>query len=150
MSHLPAWARRDHAGTAVVGKRKMKAASILVVDDDASVGRALRRMVLSLDVDCILCTSGDDLLARIGSESPIFVLLDIHMPGISGIEALRLMRARGINAPTVMMSGVDREGIREICLAAGAAEVLAKPVDARTITTLLDRFGGPVPQEAMT
>jgi CheY-like chemotaxis protein len=128
----------------------MATASIWVVDDDPSVGPALRRMVQSLDVDCILCTSGEELLSRIGAARPTFVLLDIHMPGTSGVEALRAMRARGIDVPTVMMTGVERERTRETCLAAGAAEVLAKPVDAATITTLLDRFAGQGPEGAMT
>ena len=124
----------------------MATASIWVVDDDPSVGRALRRMVRSLDIDCILCTSAEELLARIGAARPTFVLLDIHMPGTSGVAALRAMRARGIDVPTVMMTGVEREGTRATCLAAGAAEVLAKPVDARTIATLFDRFAGRAPE----
>lgn len=52
------------------------------------------------------------------------------------------MRARGFDVPTVMMTGVEREGMREICLSAGAVDVLAKPIDARTISQLLDRLGG--------
>jgi CheY-like chemotaxis protein len=115
---------------------------IWVVEDDPSVGRALMRMLRALGIDCELCISGDDLLARIGSARPTFVLLDIHMPRISGIEALRHLRARGIDVPVVMMTGVERDGIRETCLAAGAADMLPKPVDARTITTLLDRLTG--------
>lgn len=91
----------------------MAVSSIWVVDDDPSVGPALRRMVQALDIDCILCTSGEELLARIGAARPTFVLLDIHMPGTSGVEALRAMRARGIDVPTVMMTGVERDGTRE-------------------------------------
>jgi FixJ family two-component response regulator len=116
--------------------------SIWVVDDDASVGRALRRMVQSLGIDCMLFSSGSDLLARIGSSRPTFLLLDIHMPQTSGIEALKALRDRGIDIPTVMMTGVERDGTRETCLAAGAAEVLAKPVDIRTILALINRFRG--------
>jgi CheY-like chemotaxis protein len=124
----------------------MTTASIWVVDDDPSVGPALRRMVQSLDIDCVLCTSGEELLSRIGAARPVFVLLDIHMPGTSGIDALRALRARGIDVPTVMMTGVEREGTRASCLSEGAAEVLAKPVDARTIVNLLDRFAGRAPE----
>jgi CheY-like chemotaxis protein len=127
----------------------MAVASIWVVDDDPSVGRALRRLVQSLDIECVLCTSGEELLARIGAARPTLVLLDIHMPGTSGVEALRAMRARGIDVPTVMMTGAERDGTRESCLAAGAAEVLAKPVDANTINTLFGRFAGHGPEGTM-
>jgi CheY-like chemotaxis protein len=126
----------------------MTTASIWVVDDDPSVGPALRRMVQSLDIECVLCTSGEELLSRIGAARPVFVLLDIHMPGTSGIDALRALRARGIDVPTVMMTGVEREGTRASCLSEGAVEVLAKPVDAQTIVNLLDRFAGRAPEGA--
>ena len=150
MSHLPARRGRENGAAKVPGGQAMATSSIWVVDDDPSVGPALRRMVQSLDIDCILCTSGEELLAMIGTARPTFVLLDIHMPGTSGVEALRAMRARGIDVPTVMMTGVERDGTRETCLAAGAAEVLAKPVNADTITILLDRFAGRGPEEATT
>ena len=120
----------------------MAAGCILVVDDDASVGRALQRMVRSMDIDCELSPSGDDMIARLQGLRPTFVLLDIHMPEKSGIDTLTEMRARGFDVPTVMMTGVEREGTRETCLSAGAVEVLAKPIDARTISLLYDRLGG--------
>lgn len=120
----------------------MAAGCILVVDDDASLGRALQRMVRSMDIDCELSPSGDDMIARLQGLRPTFVLLDIHMPEKSGIESLTEMRSRGFDVPTVMMTGVEREGTRETCLSAGAVEVLAKPIDARTISQLFDRLGG--------
>jgi CheY-like chemotaxis protein len=122
--------------------QKMAAGCILVVDDDASLGRALQRMVRSMDIDCELSPSGDDMIARLQGLRPTFVLLDIHMPEKSGIESLAEMRSRGFDVPTVMMTGVEREGTRETCLSAGAVEVLAKPIDARTISQLFDRLGG--------
>lgn len=129
---------------------RMASSSIWVVDDDPSVGRALRRMVEALDVECVLFSSGADMLAQIGATRPTFVLLDIHMPRTSGVDALQHLRARGIDVPTVMMTGVEREGTRQRCLAAGAAEVLAKPVDARTIVSLLDRFAERRPERQDT
>jgi CheY-like chemotaxis protein len=122
--------------------KQMTAGCILVVDDDASLGRALQRMVRSMDIDCELSPSGDDMIARLQGLRPTFVLLDIHMPEKSGIESLTEMRSRGFDVPTVMMTGVEREGTRETCLSAGAVEVLAKPIDARTISQLFDRLGG--------
>jgi len=120
----------------------MNSGCILVVDDDASLGRALLRMVRSMDIDCELSASGDEMIARLAGTSPTFVLLDIHMPDKSGIEALTEMRARGYTVPTVMMTGVERDGIRETCLSAGAVEVLVKPIDAQTIAQLFEGLGG--------
>jgi CheY-like chemotaxis protein len=95
-----------------------------------------------MDIDCDLSTSADDMIARLARSRPTFVLLDIHMPEKSGIEALTESRASGYDVPTVMMTGVERDGTRETCLSAGAFEVLAKPVDAATIAMFFDRFGG--------
>lgn len=95
-----------------------------------------------MDIDCEVSSSGDDMLARVQGLRPTFVLLDIHMPEKSGIEALTEMRALGLDVPTVMMTGVEREGTRETCLQAGAVEVLAKPVAATTISQLYERLGG--------
>ncbi len=122
--------------------RVMTSGCILVVDDDVSLGRALQRMVRSMDIDCELSTSGDAMIARLADIRPTFVLLDIHMPEKSGIEALTEMRSRGHDVPTVMMTGVERDGTRESCLSAGAIEVLAKPVDAGTVAMFFDRLGG--------
>jgi CheY-like chemotaxis protein len=120
----------------------MTSGCILVVDDDLSLGRALQRMVRSMDIDCELSTSGDDMIARLAGLRPTFVLLDIHMPDKSGIEALTESRSRGYDVPTVMMTGVEREGTRETCISAGAVDVLAKPVDAGTIAMFFERLGG--------
>lgn len=120
----------------------MAAGCILVVDDDLSLGRALQRMVRSMDIDCELTTSGDEMIERLSGLRPTFVLLDIHMPEKSGIDALTEMRMRGYDVPTVMMTGVDREGTRKTCLSAGALDVLSKPIDSGTISQLFDRLGG--------
>ncbi len=120
----------------------MASGCILVVDDDASLRRALQRMVRSLDIDCEFSASGDDMIARLPGLQPTFVLLDIHMSEKTGIEILNETRALGYGVPIVMMTGVEREGTRAICLAAGAVDVLAKPIEAQTICMLFDQLGG--------
>ena len=118
----------------------MAAGCILVVDDDASLRRALQRLVRSLDIDCELSPSGDDMLARLQALNPAFVLLDIHMPERSGLETLTAMRSRGFDVPTVMMTGVEIEGTREACLSAGAVDMICKPIDAVTISQFYDQL----------
>lgn len=52
----------------------------MVVDDDASLGRALQRMVREMGMRCELSSSIDDMIARLPALRPHFVLLDIHIP----------------------------------------------------------------------
>lgn len=115
---------------------------IWIVDDDASVLRSMRRLVHSLDFEVEVWESGEELLEQLAEVWPTCILLDIHMSRRSGIETLREIRARGILVPTVMMTGVEREGVRETCLAAGALDVVAKPVAAHTILDILERIKG--------
>lgn len=127
----------------------MTAESIMIVDDDPSVGRALVRLMTSLDIRCWLCASGDEMLAMVGTARPTLVLLDINMPRKSGVDALRQMRDRGIDVPTVMMTGAERDSLRESCLAAGAIDVLAKPVESSAITRLIASIRG-IPQKGQS
>ncbi|MCX7288170.1 MAG: response regulator [Rhodobacterales bacterium] len=115
---------------------------IFVVDDDASLRRALQRLVRSLDIDCELSPSGEDMLVRLPALRPTLVLLDIHMPEKSGLETLADMRARGFDVPTVMMTGVETVDTRAACLSGGAGDMICKPIDAKTISRIFDRLAG--------
>jgi DNA-binding response OmpR family regulator len=112
------------------------------VDDDVSLGRALQRMIRSMDMSCEVMTSGEGIIARLQVLRPALLLLDLHMPEKSGLDTLRELRSHRIAVPTVIMTGVKREGTEQTCLSAGAAEVLAKPVEAHTLARLFDQFGG--------
>lgn len=115
--------------------------TIWVVDDDPSVQRAMRRLIESMSCSCAVFSSGHDLLAAIAGAQPDLVILDIHMPGLTGLDVLAELRARGVRVPVVLITGVEREGVRETCRAGGALDVLGKPVGAAEIGAVLMRIG---------
>jgi two-component system nitrogen regulation response regulator GlnG len=121
--------------------RNMGNPIVWVVDDDPSVLRAMRRLVEAMSCDCAVFETGEDLLVRLVTEQPNLIILDIHMPGASGPEVLAEVRARGIEVPVVMITGVKRAGGHDGSTADGALEVLGKPVGAAEVGAILARIG---------
>jgi FixJ family two-component response regulator len=115
---------------------------VVVVDDDASVGRAIRRLLRSVGIAADTYTSGDeflDVLSATPSYRPDCVILDVQMPGSNGIEVQR--RLAGGAVPVIFITAHDDAGVREAALAAGARAYLRKPFNdvlfIRTVCAVL-------------
>ncbi len=99
---------------------------VLIVDDDQLI-RAMVRDCLA-DVPCEIreADSGDAALAAIAERHPAVVLLDLVMPGKSGLEVLTLLKGTG---PRVLvLSALDTEALVQQALASGAHGFLGKPI----------------------
>lgn len=115
--------------------------TIWVVDDDPSVQRAMWRLIESMSCTCVVFSNGHDMLNRLSTSRPDLLILDVHMPGLSGRDVLAELRARDISLPVVMITGVERDDLREACRASGAFDVLGKPVGAAEVGAVLARIG---------
>jgi DNA-binding response OmpR family regulator len=127
-----------------VGKR------ILIVDDDALLRRSL---VLSLErAGYRACTaaSAEEALRTVEIERPDLVLLDIGLPGIDGLDALRLLRLR-LDAPVIFVTARRRELDEVLGLELGADDYVTKPFDTDVllarIRAVLRRAGLPARPE---
>ena len=104
---------------------------VLFVDDDAMNRRVVRDM---LDVAGVQMSEADGALRGVGMiETGDFdcVLMDLRMPGVDGLEALRLIRARTdakSSVPIVMLTADMAPGLAVECLREGANDFLTKPV----------------------
>jgi FixJ family two-component response regulator len=101
---------------------------VAVVDNDMSVGRAIKRLLRSFGVDADTYLSGDeflDALASIPSYRPGCVILDIQMPGSNGLEVQRRLSGSGI--PVIVITAYDDVSVRSQALASGAVGYLRKP-----------------------
>lgn len=111
---------------------------VLIVDDELLARKRLTRLLGAMDGVEVLgdCSDGGEALARLRSPPrPDVVLLDIHMPGLSGVEAMRLWPEDG---PHIVFTTAHAEH----ALAAfegGAADYILKPVDAGRLKQALDR-----------
>ena len=116
---------------------------ILVIDDEAAVRESLQ-MILEYDgYDCRLAPSGRDGVAQVETDRPDVVFLDVKMPGMDGIEALRRIRELDSAPTVVMISGHATVGAAVEATRLGAFDFLEKPLSTErvkvTIRNALDQ-----------
>ncbi len=111
---------------------------VYIVDDDEAVRDSMRLLLESSGFDTRDFASADQFLDA-GMDDLGCLLLDLHMPGMSGLELLRLLRSRGLQRPVIMISG-RRDPAQDAELrAAGASSLLAKPFDEQQLLELVEQ-----------
>jgi len=105
---------------------------ILVVEDDEDL-RALYREVLSEVGSVETCPDAHQALARLEVEPVDVVVLDLLLPGASGLDLLERLRAKGIDVPTVVVTASGDGHWSNRAHDAGAAVVMEKPFDRRIL-----------------
>lgn len=101
-------------------------ARILVVDDEIEILRALQRSLTAHGFDVSTATTGEDALEAIVHYRPDLMLLDLGLPGISGLEVCRRVRAQS-NLPIIVLSVKDTERDKVLALDLGADDYVSKP-----------------------
>ena len=106
---------------------------VAIVDDDASVRRALRRLLTSAGLASIAFGSAREYLDAQLPEAPGCLVLDIQLGGMSGFELHQHLEATGETVPTIFITAHDDESTSERARLAGAAGYLRKPLDASVL-----------------
>jgi class 3 adenylate cyclase len=106
-------------------------AKVLVVDDTPQNVKLLADILSAKGYTAITAASGEEGLAKVANESPDLVLLDIMMPGLSGYDVCRRLRAEPATAllPVVLVTSLDPQGERVKGIEAGADDFLQKPIN---------------------
>ncbi|MFB7253913.1 response regulator transcription factor [Streptomyces nojiriensis] len=105
----------------------MAAGRILVADDDAAIRRSLERGLRLSGFSVLLAEDGPRALEQLTGPGADVVVLDVSMPGLTGIEVCRDLRTRGDETPVLMLSALDELADRVAGLQAGADDYLVKP-----------------------
>jgi len=114
---------------------------IAIVDDDESVCRAIRRLVRLLGMQADTFTSGQEFVEMLDGVPLVHVdcvVLDIQMPGMTGLEVQERLARSGHLLPVIFITAHDEVGMRERALAAGAVAFIRKPFNDELLIKTLD------------
>jgi len=109
-----------------MGKRNARV--VCIVDDDASLRRSLRNLLMSVGVPVETFESAEAFIEALDRDSIGCVVLDVRMAGMSGVDLLRHLVASGSRIPVIMLTAHADDETRRRSLEAGAVAFLEKPV----------------------
>jgi len=100
---------------------------VYIVDDDEAIRSALRLLMKSADLRVVTCASAEEFLNTYKPELPGCLVLDVRMPGMSGLELQKLLLDRHIRVPVVIMSGHGDVNMAVQAMKDGAVDFIEKP-----------------------
>ena len=114
-----------------------KTPTVFVVDDDVAVCTSLRLLLRSVGLPAVTCASAAEFLAQFDPDCPGCIVLDIRMPGMSGIELQQVLNERHSITPIVFITGHGDVPMAVEAMQAGAIDFIQKPFRDQE---LLDRI----------
>ncbi len=119
---------------------------ILIVEDDPHILLGLEEVLKSEGHDVATCNRGDEAVAAVGKFQPALIVLDVMLPGASGYDICKQLRAKKISTPILMLTAKGQEIDKVVGLDLGADDYVTKPFGVREllarINALLRRRGG--------
>jgi FixJ family two-component response regulator len=112
--------------------------AVCIVDDDASVRKSLANLLRSAGFESLAFATGEVFLASGLAREAGCVLLDLKMPGMSGLEVQRELAQRGWRLPVIGMSAHWDEGARQGALRNGARACLGKPFSEEVLLKVVE------------
>ena len=124
------------------------AESVLLVEDDSAMGEALRRLLRAAGFSVTRYPSAEALLESGAARDSGCLVVDIHLPGISGIELRRRLSEAGSRARVIFITAYEDDQIREAAMRSGAVAYLTKPFPGRDLIAALRSVFRGQPREA--
>ena len=109
-----------------------RGARILVVDDEIEIMRALQRSLAAHGYEVFVAKNGEDALEEVARHRPDLMLLDLGLPGISGLEVCKKVRGSS-NLPIIVLSVKDTERDKVLALDLGADDYVSKPFSVNEV-----------------
>ena len=114
--------------------------AIVVVDDDRGIRDLIAESFDSDDYEVVGAVSAEKALPLIQEKKPALILLDVRLPGIDGIEALRRIKKMDKGLVVVMITAFGDEKSAMRCMKLGAAAYVHKPFDVNYVTMLAQNY----------
>lgn len=111
---------------------------IAVVDDDQSVREALENLISSVGLDVRLFASAEDFLSSDTPSQTDCAILDVRLPGISGVELQKRLAADRQNIPVIIITAQGDDKTQDEAVAAGAIAFLKKPFKEEVLLAALE------------
>ena len=115
---------------------------ILIVDDEKAVANLLADAIQVQGHQATVVHRGDEALAALARQRPDAVFLDVLMPGMSGVEVLRRIRATDRALPVILITGHAKEEEIEEARRLGVSEIIEKPFILNNLSEALGSLGG--------
>jgi DNA-binding NtrC family response regulator len=112
---------------------------VYVVDDDASVREGVARLIRSAGVMTQTFASGEEFLATARPKNPSCLVLDLNLPGLTGLELQQELAKSGVQVPIIFLTGHGDIPMTVRALKAGAVNFLTKPVDDQELLNAIDQ-----------
>jgi FixJ family two-component response regulator len=112
---------------------------VFVVDDDASVRKSLARLVKTAGYEAEAFASVRDFLARPPCDGPCCLVLDVRMPGLTGLDLQEALRAAGQRLSIVFITGYGDVRASVKAMKGGAVDFLTKPLDEGTLLAAIQQ-----------
>lgn len=111
---------------------------IHIVDDDRAVTKALRRLLTSWGMQVRTYASGQEFLSALDDSTDADCsIIDVQMPGMSGLEVQQHMNRAGMDMPVIFITAYKEEGVEAHALGAGAVGFLRKPFTDEALVDLI-------------
>jgi two-component system cell cycle response regulator DivK len=110
----------------------------LLIVEDSELNRDLLVQIFEASYDIELASDGETAVELASTRQPDLILMDIGLPGLSGLDAVRAIRTRRVSIPIIAVSSRVMPGDRERALDAGCDDFVAKPIDDAQLVHLVD------------
>lgn len=106
---------------------------VLIVEDDPHILLGLEEVLKSDGLDVAVCSRGDQALEAVTRHCPALIVLDVMLPGLSGYDICKQLRARNNNTPILMLTAKSQELDKVVGLELGADDYVTKPFGVREL-----------------
>lgn len=119
---------------------QLHAKRVLVIDDEAKFGCLVAGFLMGRGYQTTVATNSDEALEALERFGPEIVLLDVRMPGVSGLELLKRIRSTPLPPRVIMVTATDTSDILDEAMDNGAEGYLCKPIDLNQLARLIAEF----------
>src|SRR5229473_2681847 len=125
---------------------------VLIIEDDPHILLGLEEVLTSDGFEVAVCNRGDHAIAAVARHRPALLVLDVMLPGLSGYDICKQLRAKKVNTPILMLTAKGQEIDKVVGLDLGADDYVTKPFGVREllarIQALLRRAPKPIAGDA--